>query len=130
MEQQDLKKWGFQKELINMVASCVGLKPNTAKKKAAAIFDKYEPLISSSQSLETYYKNRSNEFETKFNALKKGYISYVRGDTEGKLLLKDIEQIEVIKSVMSKDIIDVLLITKTGRQINMGADFKYLKDLL
>ena len=122
MEQQELRKWAFQKELIDMVASCVVLKPNTAKKKAAAIFDKYEPLISSSQSLETYYKNRSNEFETKFNTLKKGYVSYVRGDIEGKLLIKDIEQIEVRKT-------DVLLITKTGREISMGLDFKYLKDL-
>ena len=130
MTMEQLRKWGFQKELINMAESCVGLKPNTAKKKAAAIFDKYEHLISSSESLETYYKNRSNEFETKFNTLKKGYVSYVTGNTEGKLLIKDIEQIEVISSVVSKDIIDVLLITKTGRQINMGADFKYLKDLL
>lgn len=130
MEQEELRKWGLQKELINMAASCVGLKPNTAKKKAAAIFDKYEHLISSCQSLETYYKNRSNDFETKFKILKKGYITYYRGDTQGKLRLKDIEQIEIRKSVMSKDTMDVLLITKTGRQITMGSDFEYLIDLI
>ena len=105
-----------------MAASCVGLKPNTAKKKAAAIFNKYSPIISSSESMEAYYKNQWNETYNKYETLKSGRIKYTKGDTEGKLLLKDIEQIEVRKR-------DVLLITKTGREIVMGLDFKYLKDL-
>jgi hypothetical protein len=122
MESQDLKRWEFHRELISMAASCVGLKPNTAKKKAAAIFNKYSPIISSSESMEDYYKNQWNETYNKYETLKSGRIKYIKGDTEGKLLLKDIEQIEVRKT-------DVLLITKTGREISMGLDFKYLKDL-
>ena len=66
MESQDLKRWEFHRELISMAASCVGLKPNTAKKKAAAIFNKYSPIISSSESMEAYYKNQWNETYNKY----------------------------------------------------------------
>jgi hypothetical protein len=56
--------------------------------------------------------------------LKSGVISYqtFNGTVTGRLLLKNIEQIEVREN-------DVLLITKTGRQIIMGSDFEYLKEL-
>lgn len=123
MEKQDLKHWEFQRELIAMAASCVGLKPNTAKRKAAAVFDKYRIIISSSESMEDYYRNRGTEFERKFYALKKGSVEYIKGKVQGKLLIKDIEQIEVKET-------DILIITKTGRQITLGSDFKYLIDLL
>ncbi len=65
---------------------------------------------------------QSNELYNQFKTLKSGVISYTQGEIKGKILLKDIEQIEVREK-------DVLLITKTGRQITMGEDFKYLKDL-
>jgi hypothetical protein len=123
METKTLYKNWFRKELMNMAASCVGLKPATAKKKADKIFEKYDSIISGSSNYNSdYHQKQCREAEEKFNILKNGSISYSRGEMKGKLLLKDIEQIEVRKT-------DVLLITKTGREITMGLDFKYLKDL-
>ena len=131
METQELYKYEFRKELMDMAASCVGLKPDTAKKKVHKIFEKYHPIISYSTNYSSdYYEKKYEQAKKKLEILKQGYIIYYKGDTRGKLFLKDIEQIEVIKSVMSKGTIDVLLITKTGRQINMGSDFEYLIDLI
>jgi len=114
-----------------MTASCIGLKPATAKKKADKIFEKYDSIICSSSNYNsTYYEKKYEQIRKKFEILKQGYITYYKGETRGKLFFKDIEQIEIIKSVISKDTIDVLLITKTGRQINMGSDFEFLIDLI
>jgi hypothetical protein len=122
MDTESLTRWNFREELRTTAANCVGLKPETAKKKVSAIFNKYHSLISSSESNEKYYMRQSNELYNQFKTLKSGVISYTQGEIKGKILLKDIEQIEVREK-------DVLLITKTGRQITMGEDFKYLKDL-
>lgn len=123
MESEDLYKYGFRKELMNMAVSCVGLKPSTAKKKADSIFEKYDSIISSSSSRNSeYYEKKYWESVKKLNTLKQGSVEYSRGEIKGIILLKDIEQIEVRQK-------DVLLITKTGREIIMGEDFKYLKDL-
>jgi hypothetical protein len=120
---ETLYKYDFKKELMNMAASCVGLKPNTAKKKISDVFEKYNSIISGSTDYGVdYYHKKYNDVDKKFKTLKRGSIEYIRGETEGTILLKDIEQIEVGDR-------GVLLITKTGRQITMGEDFKYLKDL-
>jgi hypothetical protein len=58
-----------------------------------------------------------------FDTLKSGVINYTRGKVCGRLLLKDIEQVEVREK-------HVLLITKTGREILMGSDFDYLVELV
>jgi hypothetical protein len=120
---ETLYKYDFKKELMNMAASCVGLKPNTAKKKISDVFEKYNSIISGSTNhgVDYYYK-KYEDADKKFKTLKRGSIEYIRGETEGTILLKDIQQIEVGDR-------GVLLITKTGRQITMGEDFKYLKDL-
>lgn len=124
MESEDLYRYEFRTELMNMAASCVGLKPSTAKKKADSIFQKYKSIICySSDHTPDYYNERYAVLSKKFSVLKKGYVNYRRGDNiSGILLLKDIEQIEVREK-------DILLITKNGREITMGEDFKYLEDL-
>jgi len=120
---ETLYKYDFKKELMNMAASCVGLKPNTAKKKISDVFEKYNSIISGSTDYGVdYYHKKYSDVDKKFKTLKRGSIEYTQGEIKGKILLKDIEQIEVREK-------DVLLITKTGRQITMGEDFKYLKDL-
>jgi hypothetical protein len=131
MEGEKLNREDFRKEIMDMVESCTGLKPSTAKRKANNILKKYRPIICYSTNFTgEYYEKKYEQIKVRFEILKQGYINYYKGGTRGKLLLKDIEQIEIIKSVMSKDTIDVLLITKTGRQINMGPDFEYLIDLI
>ena len=124
MESEDLYRYEFRTELMNMAASCVGLKPSTAKKKIDSIFQKYKSIIcSSSNYTPDYYNEKYALLHKKFLALRRGNIAYSRwNDTTGILLLKDIEQIEVTGK-------NILLITKTGREITMGEDFKYLEDL-
>lgn len=131
MEAEKLNREDFRKEIMDMVESCTALKPSTAKRKVDNILKKYRPIICYSTNFTSaYYEKKYEQIKVKFETLKQGYINYYKGGTRGKLLLKDIEQIEIIKSVISKDTIDVLLITKTGRQINMGSDFEYLIDLI
>jgi len=122
MTQDELTKYDFQKELIAMAVNCSGLQPSTAKKKASAIFKKYEGMIAYSESDKDYYLEDHRKYRKMFDTLKTGVISYSRGENSGRLLLKDIEQIEVREK-------DVLLITKTGREIILGDTFKYLKEL-
>ena len=123
METQDLNCWDFKKEIEKMAISCIGLKPETAKRKASNVWRKYSCLISSSESLKNYYKDHSVHMSTKFDTLKKGLVEYKRGNIYGKLLLRDIEQIEVLED-------GIFIITKSGREIKMGSDFKYLNDLI
>jgi len=120
MDNNDLSKYDFEKELKNMAVSCIGLKPDTAKKKAAKIFKKYDHIISYQDK--DYYIRQYNELEIMYNTLKSGKIKYSRGKNKGILLLKDIEQVEVREN-------DVVLITKNGREIIIGNDFKYLEKI-
>jgi len=122
METKDLSKWGFEQELKEMAVNCIGIKPDTAKKKASTIFKKYESIIEYSASHKEYYEKEYRKIKNMFDTFKSGVINYTRGKDTGRLLLKDIEQVEVREE-------DVLLITKTGRKITMGHDFNYLKDL-
>lgn len=123
METQNLYRHQFRKEIMDIASSCVGLKPATAKKKVDNIFKKYDSIISHSSSHNSeYYEKNYWESVKKLNTLKQGSVEYSRGEIKGIILLKDIEQIEVRQK-------DVLLITKTGREIIMGEYFKYLKDL-
>jgi hypothetical protein len=123
MEEKELTQWGFKKELKEMAVSCIGNKEGTAKKKAADLFEKYKGIISYSTLDRDWYKNISEENYLKFKALKNGYINYARGeDTKGLLLIKDIEQVEIRKE-------DVLIITKTGREVIMGKNFKWIEGL-
>ena len=122
METKDLTKWDFEKEIKEMAVNCIGLKPEAAKKKASALFKKYEEIIENSTSDKEYYKRQYFRIQQMFNTLKSGVINYKRGRYDGRLLLKDIEQIEIRET-------NVLLITKTGREIPMGNNFDYLKEL-
>ena len=123
MEKKELSKWEFEKELKTMAVSCIGLKEDTAKRKASNIFKKYDEILSYSKSDKEYYEKEYRKYRNMFDTLKSGSVTYSRGEeTKGVLLIKDIEQVEVRKT-------DVLIITKSGREITMGIDFKYLKEL-
>jgi hypothetical protein len=128
MSEENLKKdlcmSNFETELVMMAVSCIGLKENTAKRKAKKVFRKYSEIIfSSKERLDDIYVERE-KIRNKYNTLKSGKVSYVNtSGAEGIILLKEIEQVEVRKN-------EVLLIMKSGREIVMGSDFKYLKELI
>jgi hypothetical protein len=122
METEGVTKWEFECELKKMAVSCIGVKEDTAKRKASNIIKKYDEIISYSKDDKDWYKNQYTKLIKMFDTLKSGVINYERGKHAGRLLIKDVEQIEVREN-------DVLLITKTGREIIMGSDFKYLKEL-
>lgn len=123
MEEKELSKWDFEKELKTMAVSCIGVKEDTAKKKASKIFKKYYEILAYSKSDKEYYEKEYRKIKNMFDTLKSGTVYYIRGEElKGVLLIRDIEQVEVRKT-------DVLIITKTGREIIMGSDFKYLKEL-
>ena len=120
--EEELTKRDFEKELKAIVVSCIGVKEATAKKKASAIFRKYEELISWSKSDGEYYRTQYFRERDTSNALRTGRVHYKTGDIKGVLLIKDIEQVEVREK-------DVLLTTKAGREISLGKDFEYLREV-
>ncbi len=120
--EEELTKWGFKDELRAMAVSCIGVKETTAKKKASALFKKYDEIIAWSKTDNDFYKENYRRIRNMFDALKSGSVNYVSGKREGVLLIKDIEQVEVREK-------DVLLTTKTGREIELSNDFEYLKDI-
>ncbi|NLN26349.1 MAG: hypothetical protein GX163_12050 [Bacteroidetes bacterium] len=120
--EKELTKWDFKDELRAMAASCIGVKEATAKKKASALFKKYDEIIAWSKTDNDYYRDQYRRIRNMFDALKSGSVNYVSGKREGVLLIKDIEQVEVREK-------DVLLTTKTGREIELSNDFEYLKDI-
>lgn len=122
METGHLTKFTFEKELKHMAVNCIGLKPDTAKKKACSIFKRYEELISYSVQDKEYFEKEYRKTKNMFDTLKSGVIKYTRGEVKGVLLLKDIEQVEIREN-------NVLLIMKTGREVIFGSDFNYLKEL-
>ena len=119
---KELNKWDFKDELRAMAASCIGVKEATAKKKASALFKKYDEIIARTKRDNDYYQNQYRRTNDMFKALKSGSVNYVSGKRQGVLLIKDIEQVEVRES-------DVLITTKTGREITLGNDFEFLKDI-
>ncbi len=122
METEDLSRPEFEKELKEMAVNCIGIKPDAAKKKASTILKKYEAIIAYSVFDKEYYKKEYRKTKQMFETLKSGVINYTSGEDIGRLLLKDIEQVEVREK-------NVLLITKTGREITVGNDFNYLREL-
>jgi hypothetical protein len=120
--EEKLTKWDFEKELKSMAVSCIGVKEATAKKKASALFKKYDEIIAWSKTDSDYYRDQYRRIRNMFDALKSGSVNYVSGKREGVLLIKDIEQVEIREK-------DVLLTTKTGREIELSNDFEYLKDI-
>jgi hypothetical protein len=123
MENKDLYKWDFEREMKDLAVSCKGLKPDTAKRKAAALFKKYDYIIQNHGSDVGHYERRYWEEVKKFNTLKSGLIHYMKGETKGTLLLKELVWIELRKN-------DVLVVTKTGKEIALSNDFQYLRELL
>lgn len=123
METKDLRKWHFEKEMKALAVSCIGVKPDTAKRKAAMLFRKYEPIIERSSGEVGYFERQLQEELKKFNTLKSGLIHYFKGETKGTLLLKELVWIELRKN-------DVLVVTKTGKEIALSNDFQYLRELL
>ena len=117
-----LTKWDFEKELKTTAESCVGVKEATARRKASALFKKYEELISYSKRDAEYYKTQYYRERNIANALRTGRVEYRQGKVQGVLSIRDIEQIEI-------KVGDVLLITKTGREITLGEDFEFLRDI-
>lgn len=120
--EEELTKWDFEKELKLMAVSCIGVKEATAKKKASALFKKYDEIIAYSKRDNDYYRDQYRRTNDMLEALKSGSVNYVSGKREGVLLIKDIEQVEVREK-------DVLLTTRTGREIELSNDFEYLKDI-
>ena len=119
---EELTKWDFEKELKTIAESCVGVKEATARRKASALFKKYEELMSYSKSDKEYYRTRHLRERNVADALRTGKVRYFKGEVEGVISIKDMEQIEVRER-------DVLLITKTGREITLGKDFEFLIDI-
>ena len=119
---RELTKWDFEEELKTMAESCVGVKEATARRKASALFKKYEELISYSKSDKEYYRTQYFRERNVADALRTGKVRYEKGKEEGVISIKDIEQIEVRER-------NVLLITKTGREITLGKDFEFLRDI-
>lgn len=123
MKTVELSSWEFERELRIMAINCIRLKPNTVKKKVADILKKYQTIIEYSSSSKGYYEREYRKQKTLFDTLKSGVIYYKRDKVVGRLLLKDIEQVEVREK-------DVLIITKTNREIILGSTFEYLIELL
>lgn len=125
MEQKELIKWDFEKELKKMAVSCIGLKEKTAESKASNIFKKYDEIISYSKGDRDYYKDEYVKYNKMFNAIKSGIIEYVSSDgkKKGSVSIKNIEQIEVFEGY-------VLITMAGGREVTLGSDFKYIKELL
>ena len=121
--EQVLTYHSFLKELQDMAVSCIGLKENTAKKKASKIIEKYDEIISSTKEEKEYYEIQLTRYTTLFNTLKSGRIDYTKGELKGYLLIRDIEQIEVSTK-------NVVVTLKTGREIVFSTDFEYLSELL
>lgn len=121
METEKTKR-DFAVELRDMAVKCIGCKPNTVKKKANKILKKYDELINYSVSDRDYYIKEYDKMRQMYNALKTGVVSYTNGKIYGKLLIKDIEQVELKEN-------DVILKMKNGRQIIMGSDFAYLYEM-
>ena len=119
---KELNKWDFKDELRAMAASCIGVKEATAKKKASALFKKYDEIIARTKRDNDYYRDKYRRTNNMFEALRSGNVNYVSGKIEGVLLIKDIEQVEVREG-------DVLLTTKVGREISLSKGFEYLKDI-
>ena len=120
--EEELTKRDFEKELKVIVVSCIGVKEDTDKKKASAIFRKYEELISWSKSDGEYYRTQYFRERDISNALRTGRVHYKTGDIKGVLLIKDIEQVEVWEK-------DVLLTTKAGREISWGTECESLREV-
>ncbi len=120
--EKKLTKLDFKEEIKTMAISCIGVKEATAKRKASAIFRKYEDIISFSESWEEYFRARYFRERNVTDALRTGRVRYKRENVEGVLSIRDIEQVEVRKE-------NVLLTTKAGREISLGKDFEFLKDI-
>lgn len=119
---KELTKWDFEEELKTMAESCVGVKEATARRKASALFKKYEELISYSKSDKEHFMTQFYRERNVTNALRTGRVKYKKGEIQGVISIRDIEQVEVRRR-------DVLLITKTGREITLGEDFEFLRDI-
>jgi hypothetical protein len=122
MKKEYLSKWTFKKEMKDMAESCIGLKLATVRKKSNDLFEKYHDLFIYDIERKEYDGKYLEKLQNKYQALKKQSISYQRGNNKGVILLKDIEQVEITET-------GVLIITKTGREINLGKDFDYIKEI-
>ena len=125
-KEKELTKRDFEKELKTMAIKCIGLSEYTAKNKASYILKKYDDIIDYSKSNREYIQKEYDKIKNMFDVLKSGKVSYSkanRNGVKGILFLKDIEQVEIREE-------DVYVITKTGREIIMSNDFKFLIEVL
>jgi hypothetical protein len=123
-KEKELTKRDFERELKTMAIKCIGLSEYTAKNKVSYILKKYDDIIDFSKSNREYIQKEYYKIKNMFDTLKSGKLSYTQGDgLKGIIFLKDIEQVEVRKA-------DVLIITKTGREIIMSSNFKFLMEIL
>lgn len=122
-KEKELTKRDFERELKTMAIKCIGLSEYTAKNKVSYILKKYDDIIDYSKSNREYIQKEYYKIKNMFDTLKSGKVSYTKGDGKGIIFLKDIEQVEVRKA-------DVLIITKTGREIIMSSNFKFLMEVL
>jgi len=76
---KELRKWEFQKELIDLSENCTKLKPSTAKAKARKLFNKYDDIIAYYGSYISDLDNRVKNQRDAIEALKSGIINYNNG---------------------------------------------------
>lgn len=120
--QTNITRYNFEKELIEMAASCVGLKEATAKTKVKNILKKYDEIISHTKEHQEYYLEERRKYQNLFHTLKSGAIKDVNEEQRRTILIKNIEQIRVKAD-------GVVLTVKGGREIKLSTDFKYLQEL-
>lgn len=128
MEKKErMTKLDFEKEIIFLAESSIGIKRETARKKAKKLFKKYDNLIEYSDEEKDLYKKRWHRAKIMFETLKSGVISYVHGkeneEINVSILLKDIEEIE-------KNNKGVVLTMKRGKKIILDESFWYLSELI
>jgi hypothetical protein len=125
MENDDkVTSYAFKQELIKLAEGCTKLKPITARKKALNIWDKYDSLISYDSGQKKRCEQNLERIKLMYNTLKAGKINIYRGGNfHGTLLLKEIAQIEIRDK-------DVLIFTKSGREVLLSSDFQFLQELL
>lgn len=124
MGEKSITKRELQTEMIALAEKSTELKKDTAKRNARKLFDKYSEIINYSKDNAEYYEKKYYRTQKMFDTLKRGVITYVKGEkTKGVILLSEIEAVEVGEK-------DVKLTMKNGKEITMGESFEYVSELI
>jgi hypothetical protein len=122
---EGITKYTFFSELRKMAASCTGNKPSTAIAKATKLYNKYQGIIEYSESNVDYYRIRYEDQRRLIDVIKSGVVTWsLVGGGSGKMLIKDLEQIDIDTNG------NTTLTTKNGRVQKFGKGYEYLQGLL